>query len=97
MDDQGRIVAAGWFRQYDVTYMTVVRVLPTGKMDASFDSDGRVIFTADGQEAKVSWVGIDEKGRIVVTGSTDSCPTTRPSPGSSRTEPSTPTSRATAR
>ena len=74
VDDQGRIVAAGWYRQYNVTYMTVVRVLPSGKMDTSFDSDGRVIFLADGQEAMASWVGIDEKGRIVLAGSTDVSP-----------------------
>lgn len=73
IDRQGKIVIAGTVDRSNAgdRDMGVVRLLPDGALDESFDSDGKVLIAFDyggNLEDRATGVRIDAKGRIVVSG-----------------------------
>jgi uncharacterized delta-60 repeat protein len=71
IDDQGRIVAAGWTLDMDNSRsaFALARYTPAGALDPTFSGDGRVT-TSIGGFSGAGGVTLDPFGRIVVGGST---------------------------
>jgi uncharacterized delta-60 repeat protein len=69
VDHEGRIVAGGFAVIGDTMQFALVRVLPNGSMDASFERDGKVLmdFQANAEEC-VNGIAEDAEGRIAAAG-----------------------------
>jgi uncharacterized delta-60 repeat protein len=72
IDSSGNIVVAGFTNvsgdQYD---FALARYLPTGQLDVSFGTQGKVITDFGGTDDTANSVAIDSSGNIVVAGATD--------------------------
>lgn len=69
LDDQGRIVAAGYDNgRSDGLHLAVVRLKQNGTLDRSFGADGRVRLQVGSSSSEANSVAIDSLGRIVVGG-----------------------------
>ena len=68
IDHAGRIVAAGASFAHGRARIAIVRYRPSGSLDTSFGTDGRVV-TPVASGARAFGVAIRPDGRIVVTGS----------------------------
>jgi uncharacterized delta-60 repeat protein len=71
IDSQGRIVIAGTEQFGSALQFKVIRLLPTGQPDTSFDGDGIALpgnFTSQNNDVAEA-MAIDASGRIVVAGS----------------------------
>ncbi|MGN6544918.1 MAG: Calx-beta domain-containing protein, partial [Aureliella sp.] len=70
IDSQGRIVVAGSSGDAFHRDFAVARYLPSGALDTTFSSDGRVTTDFDGRSDIGRDVAIDNSGKIVVVGGT---------------------------
>jgi uncharacterized delta-60 repeat protein len=70
VDSQGRIVVVGSATSNTVTDMALVRYLPDGTLDTTFDGDGFLTSDFHGLGDFGHDVAIDSQGRIVAAGST---------------------------
>jgi uncharacterized delta-60 repeat protein len=66
VQDDGKIVAAGNVRSSGERGWNLVRYLPSGAIDPTFGTDGRV--QRIGNNTRIGSVGIDKQGGIVVSG-----------------------------
>ncbi|HEY8514733.1 MAG TPA: hypothetical protein VIS07_04365 [Candidatus Binatia bacterium] len=67
LQDDGKIVVAGYARVGTVFHFAVARLLANGTLDSTFDGDGKVT-TAIGTTSQANAVAIDPTGRILVAG-----------------------------
>jgi len=68
LDDEGRIVIAGYSTGTAGRVVVVGRYLANGELDVSFGFDG-ISVTGIGDDALARSIDVDEKGRILVAGS----------------------------
>lgn len=71
LQGDGKILVTGYFFSSGTTKVEVIRCLPDGSLDLSFDGDGRVTFTV-GQFALGTALAVQPDGKIVVAGYTES-------------------------
>ena len=67
VDQQGRIVAAGWSGSYPNFAIAVARYTPSGALDTTFNGTGTVT-TPIGTFAQANAVAVDSQNRVVVAG-----------------------------
>ena len=68
VQDDGKIVVAGYTHTDDNTDVAVVRLTVDGALDHEFDTDGQVVLDIAGGDDQAFQVQIDGDGRIVIAG-----------------------------
>lgn len=69
VQDDGKIVAAGYFVRQGNAHSAIVRFNPDGSFDSSFGSGGKVISSFS--QPRITALAIQSNGKIVVSGTSD--------------------------
>jgi uncharacterized delta-60 repeat protein len=72
LQPDGRVVGVGTVEDIDPKQWALVRYNPDGSLDASFDSDGKVVTWIDSSDAtEVYAIAVQADGKIIAAGKSD--------------------------